>query len=182
MKKMMLAMFCMLCLSAQAQTSPAAKARVAETRKAYAEAKKKIATAEQLQKEGKPSNMTVVNSNYALRNEQGKVTTNYYYTCEEDTLLGRYFYEPFFIVNSYSAPGNIYYQEFLFDKDLGLIFYYEKNNGKETRFYFGKEGEVGDEGLVYEINTHYRVMEPTFACRVGGELMNAFHYLMNREF
>jgi hypothetical protein len=65
---------------------------------------------------------------------------------------------------------------------MGLIFYYEKNEGNETRFYFGKEDEVNDEGLVHEINTSHRVMEPPFACRVGGELMHAFHLLMNREF
>lgn len=166
----------------QAQQSPAAKARVAETRKAYAEARKNVETAERLLKEGKPANMTVVNSSYTLGNEAGKVTTNYYYIQEEDTIMGRYCYEPYFIINNYNTPGNKYYQEFLYDKDLGLIFYYEKNEGNETRLYFGKEGEVDDEGLVYEINTSYRTMEPPFAFRVGHELMHAFHLLMNREF
>lgn len=183
MRKTLL-MFLLLTIAVivQAQKTSAAKARVAQTRQAYAEARKNVANAEQLQKAGKPSNMTVVNSNYTLGDGVGKVTTTYYYTQEEDTIMGRYFYEPYFIVNNYNTPGNKYYQEFLYDKDLGLIFYYEKNEGNETRLYFGKEDEVDDEGLVYEINTSSRMMEPPFACRVGYELTNAFHLLMNREF
>ena len=169
-------------MAAHAQQSPAAKARVAEIRKVYAEAKKNVAAAEQLAKAGKPANITDVNSSYALGKEGGKVTTRYYYSCKEDTLLGRYFYEPYFIVNNYNTPGNKYYQEFLYDKDNDLIFYYEKNEGNETRLYFGKEDETDDDGLVYEINTSHRTMEPPFACRVGQELMHAFHLLMNREF
>ena len=68
-----------------------------------------------------------------------------------------------------------------FDKEGNLMFYYEKNDGRETRLYFDKNGE-SEEGVVYEINTSSRTMEPPFAHRVGGELRNAFHFLMNREF
>ena len=52
----------------------------------------------------------------------------------------------------------------------------------ETRLYFGKEGDADDGGLIYEINTGSRTMEPVFAQRVGQELSHAFHLLMNREF
>ena len=169
-------------MAAQAQQSPEAKARVAQIRKAYTEAKNNVAAADKAAKAGKPTNMTVVNSIYTLGLGAGSVTTTYYFTEEEDTLLGRSFYKPYFIVNNYNTPGNKYYQEFLYDKDDDLIFYYEKNGGQETRLYFGKEGENDDEGLVYEINTSSRTMEPPFAHRVGGELMHAFHLLMNREF
>lgn len=169
-------------IAVQAQSSPEARAQVAQIRKAYTEAKANVAKAEQLAKAGKPSNITEVNSSYALGKAGGKVTTRYYYTCEEDTMLGRYFYEPYFIVNNYDTPGNKYYQEFLYDKENGLLFYYEKNDGMETRLYFGKEGDADDGGLIYEINTGSRTMEPVFAQRVGQELSHAFHLLMNREF
>jgi hypothetical protein len=181
-RKVLFAMMCLLgSISAQAQNSPEAKARVAEIRKAYAEAKKNVATADQLVKAGKPANRTEVNSSYTLGEGAGKVTTQYYFSCEEDTNLGRYFYEPYFIVNNYHTPGYKYYQEFLYDKEGNLMFYYEKNDGRETRLYFDKNGE-SEEGVVYEINTSSRTMEPPFAHRVGGELRNAFHFLMNREF
>ena len=49
--------------------------------------------------------------------------------------------------------------------------------------YFGSEAQgAGEEGLVHEINSSSRTMEPSFASRVGYELTNAFHLLMNREF
>ena len=171
-----------LTLGAQAQSSPEAKARVTQIRQAYTQARKNVEQSEQLKKAGKPANMTVVNSSYTLGEGAGTVTTTYYFTQEEDTNLGRYFYEPYFIVNNYNTPGNKYYQEFLFDKEGSLIFYYEKNEGNETRLYFGKDGESNEDGLVYEINSSSRTMEPPFACRVGYELKNAFHFLMNREF
>ena len=183
MRNVIVLLMCMMSVvSMQAQSSPEAKARVAQIRKAYTEAKNKAADADQLSKAGKPANMTVVNSSYTLGNGAGKVTTLYYYSQREDKELERYFYEPYLITNNYNTPGNKYYQEFLFDKDSNLMFYYEKNEGNETRLYFGRDGENNDEGLVYEINTSYRTMEPPFACRVGGELMHAFHLLMNREF
>lgn len=167
---------------AQAQKLPNDKARVAEIRQAYTQARKNVEQSEQLMKAGKPANMTVVNSSYTLGEGMGQVTTTYYFTEEEDENIGRSFYEPYFIVNNYNTPGNKYYQEFLYDKENNLIFYFERNEGNETRFYFAKDGEGNEDGLVHEINTNSRTMEPPFASRVGYELKNAFHFLMNREF
>lgn len=58
MKKLM-TMILLLTLSVgvQAQKTPEAKARVAQIRQTYAESKKKMATAEQLMKEGRPANV-----------------------------------------------------------------------------------------------------------------------------
>ena len=176
------------CVTAGAQTSPAAKTRVAEIRKMYAQAKQDIAESQKKAKEGTPANETVVNSNYLLPGTgPGKCVTHYYYTLQEDENLGRFFFTPYFITNSYHVAAHQYYQEFLFDKNGDLVFYYEKNNqsGKdeETRFYFGSEAQGGgDEGLVHEINSSSRTIEPVFAFRIGNELTNAFHNLMNREF
>ena len=133
--------------------------RVAEIRKMYAKAKQDISDAQKLAKEGHPANETVVNSN---------------------------FFNPYFITNSYNVAAHKYYQEFLYDKEGNLAFYYEKNNqsGKdeETRLYFADENQKAVDGIVYEINTRSRTIEPPFALRIGQELMTAFHNLMNREF
>lgn len=189
MKRVFLISIGLCCLlTAGAQSSPAAKARVAEIRKLYTQAKQDIANSQKLAKEGTPANETVVNSNYMLPGSgPGKCTTHYYYTLQEDENLGRFFFTPYFITNSYNVAAHTYYQEFLYDKEGDLVFYYEKNNqsGKdeETRLYFGSEAQgAGEEGLVHEINSGSRTMEPAFANRVGNELTNAFHLLMNREF
>ena len=171
-----------VCQTAGAQQTSDAKDRVAQIRKIYNQAKQEIAKADQLGKQGKPSNRTVVNSSYKLGTSPGMNVVTYYYNGVVDEYLDRYLYRPYFITNNFDTPGNKYYQEFLFDNEENLIFYYEKNEGQETRLYFDPDGEHDDGGLVYEINTSSRTMEPPFAIRVAGELMHAFHLLMNREF
>ena len=185
---MLMAALCCL-LTAGAQSSPAAKARVAEIRKMYTQAKEDITNGQKMAKEGIPANETVVNSDYMLPGSgPAKCVTHYYFKLQYDEDISRYYFTPYFITNSYNVAAHKYYQEFLYDKAGDLVFYYEKNNqsGKdeETRLYFGSEAQgAGDEGLVHEINSSgSRTMEPTFATRVGYELTNAFNNLMNREF
>lgn len=180
--------FCCL-LTAGAQSSPQAKARVAEIRKLYGQAKQDIANSQKMEQEGLPPNETVVNSNYMMPGSgPGKCVTHYYYTLDYEEEADRYLFNPYLITNSYNIAAHKYYQEFLFDNEGNLVFYYEKNNQSgqdaETRLYFGSEKQgAGEEGLVHEINSNgSRTMEPPFACRVGYELMNAFNNLMNREF
>ena len=178
----------MMTLTAGAQSSPEAKARVAEIRKMYAAAKEDISNSQKMVKERQPGNETVVNSNYMLPGTgPGKCVTHYYYKLNYEEELDRYFFTPYFITNSYNVAAHKYYQEFLFDKEGDLVFYYERNNqsGKdeETRFYFGTEAQgAKDDGLVHEINSKDRQMEPPFAYRVAYELTSAFNNLMNREF
>ena len=71
-KLMTMILLLTLSMGMQAQKTPAAKARVAQIRQTYAEAKKNMTKAEQLLKEGKPANMTVVNSSYTLGDGAGK--------------------------------------------------------------------------------------------------------------
>lgn len=169
-------------LTAGAQKTLSNSERVEQIRKIYNQAMKEVAKANQLGKQGKPANRTVVNSSYKLGTSPGLNVVTYYYDCVDDKDLERYIYRPYFITNNFDTPGNKYYQEFLFDNEENLIFYYEKNEGEETRLYFGTDDDGDEGGLVYEINTSSRTMEPPFAKRVGGELMHAFHLLMNREF
>ncbi|MBR5656242.1 MAG: hypothetical protein IKW98_06110 [Prevotella sp.] len=175
-KTIMMALGCLLfALTASAQD------RVAEIRKMYSEAKKNIEVAERKEKQGKPSDMTRAVSNYTLPNGTvGKVTTTYYFKTKENKDVERYFFHPYFIVNTYDV-GFKYYQEFLFDDDEQLAFYYEKNSGDETRFYFSAN-EDDEEGIVHEINSSSRTIQPPFAHRIAMELLSAFNLLMNREF
>ena len=110
----------------------------------------------------------------------GKVTTTYYFKTKENKDVERYFFHPYFIVNTYDV-GYKYYQEFLFDDDEQLAFYYEKNAGDETRFYFSEDGD-DDGGIIHEINSSSRTIQPPFAHRIAMELLSAFNLLMNREF
>ena len=66
MKKLIFAIIMMMPLMAMAQTSPQAKARVAEIRKMYAAAKEEISNSQKMANEGQPGNETVVNSNYMM--------------------------------------------------------------------------------------------------------------------
>lgn len=157
--------------------------RVEEIRKMYATAKRNIAAAEKNAKAGKPSNMTVARSNYKLtETTAGKVITTYYFEDKELEELDRTMFLPYFIVNNNDVESNRFYQEFLFDSEGELAFYYEKNGGEETRFYFAKNDDDTAEGIVYEINSGSRTIEPPFALRIAQELMHAFNLLMNREF
>ena len=177
MKRIILLTLSLCCmLAASAQSSPQGKARVAEIRKMYAQAKKDM--------ELPSTNKTVVTSNIRLEGTPRKETVTYYHKVqpEEDGPM-TYIFVPYLITNNFDVPGNKYYQEFLLDNVGNLVFYYEKNEGRETRLYFGTEEQgAGDEGLVYEINTDSRTMEPVFVYRMANELIHAFNLLLNREF
>ena len=169
----------LLLLFVFAGTLQAQNAQVAKIRKMYAQAKETMA---QKKKAELPPDETVVTSNYmAAGAGPVKDVTRYYYSGDYDEDLGREAYEVYFMVRKYNVGAVDYYQEFLFDEEGDLAFYYEKNEGNETRFYFSKNGD-GDEGLVHEINSSSRTIEPPFALRIAHELGNAFHLLMNREF
>ena len=171
-----------ICQTAGAQQTSSNSERVAQIRKIYNQATQEVAKADKLAKQGKASNRTIVNSSYKLGTSPGSNVVSYYYNDIDDENLERYIYRPYFITNNFDTPGNKYYQEFLFDSEENLIFYYEKNEGQETRLYFSPDSDNDDGGLVYEINTSSRTIEPVFAKRVAMELMHAFHLLMNREF
>lgn len=180
-KNILMTLACLLlALTAMAQSN---SERVAEIRKMYAQAKKNTAAAEKNEKAGKPSNITVALSNYNLTDgTPGKVATHYYYEATEIEETDRVVFQPYFITNKYDVGSYKYYQEFLFDSDGNLAFYYELNDGNETRFYYAKNGEDTNEGIVHEINSNGRTIEPPFANSIASALTMAFNLLMNREF
>ena len=146
----------------------------AAIREAYANAKKTI----ELRKEAElPPNDLVATSNYMAAGA-GPTTdvTHYYYSDEYDETLGRYHYDPFFITRKFNVGAMNFYQEFLYDDDGSLIFYYEKQGENETRYYWGTDN------FQHEVIKGERLNDEVIASRLSNELINAFNYLMNREF
>ena len=120
---------------------------------------------------------TVVTSNYmAAGAGPVKDVTHYYYSGDFDENLGREFYSVYFMTRKYNVGAVDYYQEFLFDDEGSLIFYFEKSGTNETRYYWGPDG------LVKEDVKGERLMDEVFAMRLSYELKNAYSLLMNREF
>lgn len=158
----------MACTMVQAQD-----AQVANIRKMYAEAKEVMANKKKAEL---PLDETVVTSNYMAPGAGPiKDVTHYYYSGEFDENLGNVYYTPYFITRKYNVGAREYYEEFLFDKG-GLVFYFNKSQNDETRYYWGPNG------FFYEVVKGQKMMDEVFAARLANDLTEAFHKLMNREY
>lgn len=170
MKKIVLMIVMCLCAVGSVQ---AQNAQVAQIRKLYAEAKERMANKK---KADLPQDETVVTSNYMAPGAGPiKDVTHYFYSGEFDENLGNVYYTPYFITRSYNAGAVNYYEEFLFDKG-SLVFYFSKSGNNETRYYFGAGG------FFHEVVKGEKYMDEVFASRLSGDLVEAFHRLMNREY
>lgn len=158
----------MACTMVQAQDT-----QVANIRKMYAEAKEVMANKKKAEL---PLDETVVTSNYMAPGAGPiKDVTHYYYSGELDENLGNVYYTPYFITRKYNVGAREYYEEFLFDKG-GLLFYFNKSQNDETRYYWGPNG------FFHEVVKGQKMMDEVFAARLANDLTEAFHKLMNREY
>ena len=158
----------MACTMVQAQDT-----QVANIRKMYAEAKEVMANKKKAEL---PLDETVVTSNYMAPGAGPiKDVTHYYYSGEFDENLGNMYYTPYFITRKYNVGAREYYEEFLFDKG-GLVFYFNKSQNDETRYYWGPNG------FFHEVVKGQKMMDEVFAARLANDLTEAFHKLMNREY
>ena len=165
----LIGLLCVLCSS----SAMAQNAQVAKIRKMYAEAKEVMA---QKKKAELPPDETVVTSNYTAPGAGPiKDVTHYYYSGEFDENLGNVYYTPYFITRKYNVGAREYYEEFLFDKG-SLVFYFNKSQNDETRYYWGAGG------FFHEDVKGQKMMDEVFASRLAGDLTDAFHKLMNREY
>ena len=157
-------------LGAQAQAGQT----VADIRKKYAQAKERI---DVKKKAEVPPDETVVTSNYMAAGA-GPIqdVTHYYYSGNFDEDLGREAYEVYFMERKYNVGAIDYYQEFLYDDEGKLIFYFEKSGANETCYYWGPDG------LAKEDIKGERLTDEVMASRLSNELLIAFNLLMNREF
>lgn len=158
----------MACTMVQAQDT-----QVANIRKMYAEAKEVMANKKKAEL---PLDETVVTSNYMAPGAGPiKDVTHYYYSGELDENLGNVYYTTYFITRKYNVGAREYYEEFLFDKG-GLLFYFNKSQNDETRYYWGPNG------FFHEVVKGQKMMDEVFAARLANDLTEAFHKLMNREY
>lgn len=158
----------MACTMVQAQDT-----QVANIRKMYAEAKEVMANKKKAEL---PLDETVVTSNYMAPGAGPiKDVRHYYYSGEFDENLGNVYYTPYFITRKYNVGAREYYEEFLFDKG-GLVFYFNKSQNDETRYYWGPNG------FFHEVVKGQKMMDEVFAARLANDLTEAFHKLMNREY
>ena len=162
-------------MAVQAQSTPEMKKDVADIRKLYADAKKEMEGLHQMESEGLPPNKTVFSSNF---NEAGtgptKEVITYYHRGDYDEEADMHFHRPFFITRKFNVAAREHYQEFLYDNEGNLKFFYEKNPDGETRFYFCRED-------VYDIVKGSMSMDCGFASRLSAELTNAFNLIRNRN-
>lgn len=162
-------------MSLTAQTSAEAKRDVAEIRKLYAAAKQEMEGLDQLEREGQPPGKTVFSSNY---NEPGtgatKEVITYYHRATYDEETDLMFQQPFFITRSFNVAAREFYQEFMYDKEGSLKFFFEKSPDGETRYYFCSDD-------VYDIVKGTVTIDNVFARRLSSELTDAFNIVRNRN-
>ena len=166
-KVLLLTFLVFSCMTLQAQSSPQAKARVAEIRKMYADAKDLV------EKNGKgntPRSDTEIVSQYVVPGTgPTKEVIHYYYELQSDGELGVPFYQSYLITRKYNVAAREFYQEFLYDKERHeLVFAF--------RYYWGESG------LVNEAVKGERLMDEVFTLRKGRELVDALNMLMNQDY
>ena len=167
--------FCYM-LTAGAQTSPAAKARVAEIRKLYAQAKEVIAYKKEA--ELPPDEMVITNDYMAAGTGPIKETYRFYYSGGFNEDVGRDTYEPYFITRKYNVGAREFYEEILYDNQGIMVFVFKKSGDSEMRYYFDKGA------LLHPIVKGEKTWEddPNFLQRYASELVQSFNLLMNREY
>ena len=179
-KVLLLTLLIFSCMTLQAQSSPQAKARVAEIRKMYADAKDLV------EKNGKgntPRSDTEIVSQYVVPGTgPTKEVIHYYYELQTDEDLGVPFYQSYLITRKYNVAAREFYQEFLYDKkshELVFAFLQEKlpnGSANETRYYWGESG------FVNEAVKGERLLGEGVTMRKGRELVDALNMLMNQDY
>ena len=194
MKKIAIAALLLLfAVGAQAQNNVQNKAQnqaqkdeeLAKIRKLYANTKTMLEKGDPENPPEMPLNITTVNSHYIAPGAgEIKEEINYYYHNGHDEDTGEPYYFLYFISRKYVRTISTYYEEFLYDDDLNLVFYFCQkvtDTGKETvkeetRYYWGKDG------LITEIIKGGREMDDVFTQRLAYDLKEGFNRLLNREY
>ena len=168
-------------LTAAAQNSPEAKAQVAKIREMYSQAKTFISEGIPLKEEdGRPRDDMVISSNYMAAGA-GPINdvTHYYFGGDFDEDLGFDVYKPYFASRKFNVGALEFYQEFLFNDDFELVFFYEKLNAQppcEVRYYYEKNA------LVHQIINGEQTTDEMHALRLANDLIEAFNKLQNRNY
>ena len=158
------------------------KAEMASIRAAYSAAKEKVELNSHAQEQNVPRSDMEIVSHYVIPGcGPTEEIIHYYFTLDEDPVLGTPYYKLYFITTSYNVAARKYYQEFLFgEDDTDLLFFFQRNDAQdggtdETRYYYGKSG-------IHNSIKGTAELDEIFAARKADELKTAFTLLMNRDY
>ena len=166
-------------MTMNAQTTAAAKNRVNEIKKMYAQAKESMKYRKDA--ELPPDEMVVSTDYMAAGAGPIKDVYHYYFSGDFDENVGADMYEVYFITRNHNVGATDYYEEYLFD-DNKLVFYYEKSGDNETRYYFSGNKLVhsiikGEESNWKEIDSNLLMLQ-----RFASDTVTSFGLLMNRNY
>ena len=177
--------FTMLLMSLMSMPSRAqemTKAEMADIRAAYSAAKEKIEANSHAQEQNVPRSDMEIVSHYVIPGcGPTEEIIHYYFTLDEDPVLGTPCYKLYFISTNYNVAARKFYQEFLFSEDESqLLFFFQSNDAldggtDEMRYYYGKSG-------VHKSIKGTAELDEVFAARKADELKNAFNLLMNKDY
>lgn len=158
------------------QQKASLKDQIADIRTCYAQVQK---TLDYKRDVGIPLDETVVTSSYmAAGAGPVKEVTTYYYNGDFDEDAGCNLYKAYFIVRKVSFSSTEIYEEFLFNEKGDLVFFFEKSDGNEIRYYWA-DTELIKEDL--KGDNDYLTGEMT-SIRMAAGLINAFNQLLNRDY
>lgn len=167
-------------MGVQAQTTPVAKARVAEIRQMYAKAKAKIEQNEQSERLSIPREDMLI-TNYCNMPGTGpkREEIHYYFLNQADGEEMIVYFQPYFITRKYNVAAREFYEEYLYDHEKRqLVFAFLRGidiDGKpwEARYYWGENGLVHELGKVSEAPANDVVAK-------SRDMVDAFGFLMNQ--
>lgn len=158
------------------------KAEMAGIRAAYSAAKEQVERNSHAQEQNVPRSDMEIVSHYVIPGcGPTEEVIHYYFTLDEDPVLGTPYYRIYFISTSYNVAARKFYQEFLFGEDgSDLLFFFQSNDAldggsDETRYYYGKSG-------VHKSIKGTAELDEVFASRKADELKNAFNLLLNKDY
>lgn len=168
-------------LAMQIQAQEVTQDEIAGIRAAYSAAKEQMELNSHADEMNVPRSDMEVSSHYVIPGSgPTEDVIHYYFTLDEDPETGSYVYKPYLITRSFNIAARKFYQEFLFDKELKLLLFFQSHDAidggiAETRFYYGKQG-------VFKSVKGEATLDEEFCARTAQELKNAFNLLMNSDY
>lgn len=172
-----------VCLTAAfaLQSQEVTQDEIAGIRAAYSAAKEQMELNSHADEMNVPRSDMEIVSHYVIPGSgPTEDVIHYYFTMDEDSETGSYIYKPYLIIRSFNIAARKFYQEFLFDKETTLLFFFQSNDTlegdiAETRLYFGKQG-------VHKSVKGEATLDEEFCIQSAYELKNAFNRLMNSDY
>ena len=167
-------------LAMQIQAQEVTQDEIAGIRAAYSAAKEQMELNNHADELDIPrSDMEIVSHYIIPGSGPTEEVIHYHFTMDEDSEAGSYIYKPYLITRSFNIAARKFYQEYLFDKETTLLFFFQSNDTlegdiAETRFYFGKHG-------IHKSVKGTAESDEFFTSRKADELKSAFNLLMNSD-